>query len=234
MAFFGDTLSHAALLGVILGTLLEIGPDIGVLAVGAAVSLLLVVSQRRKTLVGDTLLGIFSHSALALGLVAVAFIEGPRVDLMSILFGDILAVDVSDLVWLYGGGIAVALALILMWQPLLAATIHEEMASVEGVPVNAVRLVFMLLLAVVVGLAMKVVGILLVTALLIIPPAAARSLSASPEGMAALAAVFGCGAVAGGLWGSLIFDTPSGPSIVVAALLVFLFSLLPSAFRRRR
>ena len=229
MAYFGDTLAHAALLGVALGILLDIDINLGIVAVCAAVAVILVVLQRRQALAGDTLLGILSHGGLALGLIAVAFLESPRVDLMSYLFGDILAVSARDIAWVYGGGAVVAAALAFLWRPLLAATVHEELARVEGVPVTAVRLAFMVLLAIVVALAMKVVGVLLVTSLLIIPAAAARRLAASPEQMAALAAVAGCAAVAGGLWGSFTFDTPSGPSIVVAALVLFVVSALAPA-----
>ncbi len=232
MAYFGDTLAHAALLGVALGFLLGIDINLGIVAVCTAVAVMLVVLQRRQPLAGDTLLGILSHGGLALGLIAVAFLEAPRVDLMSYLFGDILAVSAHDIAWVYGGGAAVAAALAFLWRPLLAATVHEELARVEGVPVTAVRLAFMVLLAIVVALAMKVVGVLLVTSLLIIPAAAARRLAASPEQMAALAAVAGCAAVAGGLWGSFTFDTPSGPSIVVAALVLFVVSALAPAVRR--
>lgn len=232
MAYFGDTLAHAALLGVALGFLLGIDINLGIVAVCAAVAVILVALQRRQPLAGDTLLGILSHGGLALGLIAVAFLESPRVDLMSYLFGDILAVSAYDIAWVYGGGAVVAAALAFLWRPLLAATVHEELARVEGVPVTAVRLAFMVLLAIVVALAMKVVGVLLVTSLLIIPAAAARRLAASPEQMAALAAVAGCAAVAGGLWGSFTFDTPSGPSIVVAALVLFVVSALAPAVRR--
>ena len=232
MAYFGDTLAHAALLGVALGFLLGIDINLGIVAVCAAVAVILVALQRRQPLAGDTLLGILSHGGLALGLIAVAFLESPRVDLMSYLFGDILAVSARDIAWVYGGGAVVAAALAFLWRPLLAATVHEELARVEGVPVTAVRLAFMVLLAIVVALAMKVVGVLLVTSLLIIPAAAARRLAASPEQMAALAAVAGCAAVAGGLWGSFTFDTPSGPSIVVAALVLFVVSALAPAVRR--
>ena len=232
MAYFGDTLAHAALLGVALGILLGIDINLGIVAVCAAVAVILVALQRRQPLAGDTLLGILSHGGLALGLIAVAFLESPRVDLMSYLFGDILAVSARDIAWVYGGGAAVAAALAFLWRPLLAATVHEELARVEGVPVTAVRLAFMVLLAIVVALAMKVVGVLLVTSLLIIPAAAARRLAASPEQMAALAAVAGCAAVAGGLWASFTFDTPSGPSIVVAALVLFVVSALAPAVRR--
>ena len=234
MAYFGDTLAHAALLGVALGFLLGIDINLGIVAVCAAVAVILVALQRRQPLAGDTLLGILAHGGLALGLIAVAFLESPRVDLMSYLFGDILAVSARDIAWVYGGGAVVAAALAFLWRPLLAATVHEELARVEGVPVTAVRLAFMVLLAIVVALAMKVVGVLLVTSLLIIPAAAARRLAASPEQMAALAAVAGCAAVAGGLWGSFTFDTPSGPSIVVAALVLFVVSALAPAVGRGR
>lgn len=234
MAYFGDTLAHAALLGVALGILLDIDINLGIVAVGAAVAVILVALQRRQSLAGDTVLGILSHGGLALGVIAVAFLETPRIDLMSYLFGDILAVSARDIAWVYGGGAAVAAALAFLWRPLLAATVHEELARVEGVPVTAVRLAFMVLLAIVVALAMKVVGVLLVTSLLIIPAAAARRLAASPEQMAALAAVAGCAAVAGGLWGSFTFDTPSGPSIVVAALVLFAVSALAPAARPGR
>ena len=234
MAYFGDTLAHAALLGVALGFLLGIDLNVGVVAVGVFVALLLAVLQRSRHLGSDTLLGILSHGALALGLVAVAFVENARLDLMSYLFGDILAVTGTDIAWVLGGGVLVLAVLGFLWRPLLAITVHEELASVEGVPVVAVRLAYMILLAVVVALAMKVVGILLVTSLLIIPAAAARRLAPTPETMAVLAAVAGCMAVAGGLWGSFVYDTPSGPSVVVAALGLFAASVVLPALRRRR
>ncbi|OHC75860.1 MAG: hypothetical protein A3G18_02170 [Rhodospirillales bacterium RIFCSPLOWO2_12_FULL_58_28] len=226
LAYFGDTLAHAALLGVALGFLLGIGPDIGVAVVCLIVAALLTQLQRMRSLAGDTLLGILSHGALAFGVIALSLIEGPRAGLMSYLFGDILAVSGGDIARIYGGGAVAAASLFFLWRPLLAAAVHEELAIVEGAPVAGARLAFMLLLAVVVALAMKVVGILLVTALLIIPAAAARSLASSPEQMAALASVAGCVAVASGLWGSFVFDAPSGPSIIVAALGLFALSLM--------
>ena len=152
-----------------------------------------------------------------------------RVDLMSYLFGDILAVDVKDLLWIYGGG-GVALGVLLwIWRPLLAVTVDEALAQAEGIPTLRLQLVFMLLIAGLIALAMKIVGILLVTSLIIIPAATARRFSATPEAMAVLAAIIGCLAVAGGLAGSMAFDTPSGPSIVVAAFALFLVSALNPA-----
>ena len=231
MAFFGGTLSHSALLGVGLGVLLGIDLTVGVFATCGVVAVGLVMLERRTRLANDTLLGILAHASLAFGLIALTFMESRRIDLMSYLFGDVLAATVSDIAVIYGGGAIVIAALVFLWRPLLTATVHEELAHVEGVPVTAVNMAFMLLLAVVVALAMKVVGILLVTSLIIIPAAAVRRFSPSPEHMAALASVAGCVAVAGGLWLSFAFDMPSGPSIVVAAFILFVLSALTPPFK---
>ncbi len=229
MAYFGDTLAHSALLGVALGLLMEVNVDLAIIAVCVLLALLLVGLQLRKRLASDTLLGILSHTALALGLIAIALVESVRVDLMGYLFGDILAVSDMDVAWVWGGGILVAGLLAAIWRPLLAITVHEELARVEGVPVAAVRSTFMVLMALVIAVAMKVVGILLVTSLLIIPAAAARHFARSPEQMAGLAAAFGTLAVAGGLFGSWHWNLPAGPAIVVAAAgLFFLAPLVPS------
>ena len=228
MAYFGDTLAHASLLGVALGFALRWNLAAGVLAVCAAVALLLLVLQRRRQLSGDTILGILSHSALALGLVAVAFLETLRVDLVAYLFGDVLAVARGDVLWIWIGGLCALAALLALWRPLLAMTVHEELARVEGVRVDLAQTVFVLLLSLVVALMMKVVGILLVTALLIIPAATARRFARSPEALAAWASLLGCLAVGCGLWGSLRWDTPAGPSMVVAAAGIFgLVELIP-------
>jgi zinc transport system permease protein len=232
MAYFGDTLSHSALLGVALGLLLGLSPNLGVVLVSASLAVLLAMLQQWGRLASDTLLGIFSHSALSLGLVAIAFMPGLRLDLMGYLFGDILAVTAADLAWIYAGGGLVLAALAAIWRPLLALTVHEELARVEGAPVILVRLIFMLLIALVIAVAMKIVGILLITSLLIIPAASARRLARNPEQMAGLAVVSGWLAVALGLWGSLQWDTPTGPSVVVAAAALFLLSQLLPLDRR--
>ncbi len=225
MAFFGDALAHSALLGIALGFLFRLDLTLGVVGVCVLLALLLTVLQRQTRLPGDTILGIFAHSSLAFGLVVVSFMDRLRVDLISFLFGDILAVTPLDLAWIYGAGIAVLGILAWLWQPLLNLSVHEDLARVEGVPADQVKLAFVLLLAIVVAIAMKIVGVLLITALLIVPAAAARNFARSPEQMAALAALAGALAVAGGLAASLIFDTPSGPSIVAAAAVLFALSV---------
>ena len=225
MAYFGDSLAHSALLGLALGTAFSINLNIGVLASFVLFAFLLAYLQTQRTLATDTILGILSHAALAAGLVAVSFLERVRVDLMGYLFGDILSVSWGDLVWIYGGGAVSLGVLVLIWGHLLAITVHEEMALAEGVPVALVRMAFMQVIALAIVVAMKIVGILLITALLIIPAATARRFARSPEQMALLAAAIGCVAVLGGIAGSLAWDTPSGPSIVVVAALLFALSL---------
>jgi len=225
MAYFGDALSHSALLGVALGFLLGVNLTVAVIALCLVLSLLLVALQQQRRLASDTLLGIMAHSTLSLGLVALAFLETVRVDLMGYLFGDILAVRPSDLWWIYGGGALALAATVLLWRPLLAITVHEELAQVEGINVPATRLAFMLLVALVIAVAMKVVGILLITSLLILPAAAARRCARTPEAMAVLAALAGVIAVIGGVGASLRWDLPTGPAVVLTASLLFALSL---------
>jgi len=226
MAYFGDTMSHSALLGVALGLALEMNITLGIIAICIAIALLLFSLQHQQRLATDTLLGIFAHASLSLGLVALSFMEGIRVDLMAYLFGDVLAVTHADL-WLIGIGGVIVLAMLLgMWRSLLAMTVNADLAAAEGVPVVWVRLGFMLLIALVIAVAMKIIGILLITSLLIIPAATARRFSQTPEQMALTAAVLGIVAVAMGLGASLQWDSPSGPSIVVAATVLFMLSLL--------
>ncbi len=231
MAYFGDTLAHSALLGVALGFLLGINVSLGIVATCVLLAILLVILRQQRGLADDTLLGILSHSALSLGLVVIAFMETLRVDLVSYLFGDILAVGTTDIYLVYAGGIAAVGLMVVLWRPLLSITVHEDLARVEGVPVLRTQIAFMLLIAVVIALAMKVVGILLVTSLLIIPAAAARQFARTPLQMGLLASLIGCLAVGLGLQGSLIWDLPSGPAIVVAAAILFCVSL---AVRPRR
>jgi zinc transport system permease protein len=227
MAYYGDTLAHSALLGIALGFLLEVDIIAGVTAVCVVVALVVAAMQRRGMLATDTLLGIMAHSTLAFGLVVLAFLPNVRVDLLAYLFGDILAVGVGDIAWIYGGGLVALAVVAVMWRRLLSLTVHEELAEVEGVNVPVLRLAFMVLLALVIAVAMKVVGILLITSLLIIPAATARRFSHTPEQMAVLAAAIGCLAVLGGLAASFRFDTPSGPSVVASAFVLFLVSRLP-------
>ena len=232
MAYFGDTMAHSALLGIALGLLLDVPMMAGVFAIAVAASLALIALERIGALPTDALLGILSHSSLALGLVIVSMLTWVRVDLMSLLFGDVLAFSTGDIAVIYGGGAVVLCTMALVWRSLLAGTVSHDLAQAEGMAPTAAKIVFMVLMAGVIAVSMKIVGILLITSLLISPAATARQFSGTPERMAVLASLIGVGAVATGLAGSLRLDTPSGPSIVVAALAFFLAASLITALRR--
>ncbi|WP_421723824.1 metal ABC transporter permease [Bauldia sp.] len=229
LAYFGDTLAHAALLGVALAFLLEVNITLAVFVVSSLIAIALLLLRRQSGLSSDALLGLLSHSALAIGLVVLAFMTWVRMDLMGLLFGDILAVSRTDILVVYVGGVAILTTLGLIWTPLFAGTVSREVAEAEGRSPGRADFVFMLLMALAIAIAMKIVGVLLITALLIIPAAAARRFAATPEQMAVIAALIGAIAVVGGLFGSLQWDTPSGPTIVVAAVTLFAVSLTPLA-----
>lgn len=226
MAYFGDALAHAALLGVGLGLLFRLQPAWGIVASGIGMALLLTALQRRQSVAIDSLIGILSYTAFAASLLLIGWLDDPRIDLMAYLFGDLLALQTETLPWLLGGCALVLLTLLLFWRPLLRLTVHEDLARTDGLPTTALQLLLLILMAVVVALAMPLVGILLITALLIIPPATAHRFAHSPESMALIAAGCGSLSVAGGLGLSLWLDLPAGPAIVCSAASLYFLSLL--------
>ncbi|USD64540.1 zinc ABC transporter permease subunit ZnuB [Vibrio sp. SCSIO 43136] len=224
MAYFGDTLAHASLLGISLGLLLNINLYLALVICCMALAVMLVTMQKQKIVATDTLLGILAHSALSLGLVSISFFDDVRIDLMAYLFGDLLAVSPDDLIFISAGCLFVLAALIFFWRPLLSSSVNEELASIEGINTDLMRLVLMLLVGVVIAVGMKFVGALLITSLMLIPSAAARRFARSPEQMAVLAAIIGVLSVWSGLYFSWNFDTPAGPSVVLSAATVFLLA----------
>jgi zinc transport system permease protein len=224
MAYFGDTLAHASLMGLALGFLLNVNIYLALLVCCLALAVLLVTLQKQQLVATDTLLGILAHSSLSVGLVSVSFLDNVRVDLMSYLFGDLLAVSLQDLIFIYAGVVAVSACLYIFWRPLLSSTVSEELAAVEGVNTDLVRLVLMLMVGVVIAVGMKFVGALIMTSLLIIPAATARKLSSTPEQMALFASIIGSISVLMGLSLSWHFDTPAGPSVVISATSLFMLS----------
>ena len=226
MAYFGDTLAHASLMGLALGFLLEINLYLALLICCLGLALILVTLQKQKLVATDTLLGILAHSSLSLGLIAVSFLDSVRIDLMSYLFGDLLAVSPSDLLVIYTGVVVVGVTLFMFWRPLLSTTINEDLAAVDGINIDLMRLILMLLVGLVIAVGMKFVGALIMTSLLIIPAATARKLAQTPEQMAGIASIIGSISVCSGLYLSWTFDTPAGPSVVVSATAMFMFSQL--------
>jgi zinc transport system permease protein len=234
MAYYGEAVAQAALIGVALGLALALDLTASVLIVTLAVSGLLLLLGRQQVVPFDSLLGLLAHAALAVGVIAASLVRGPQVDLMAFLFGDIFAITGTDLAWIYLGGAAALGALVFVWRPLLSLSVHEDLAAAEGTATERAKLMFVLVLALVVAIAIKIVGALLTIAFLIMPAAAARPVSATPERMAVLAAAFGMLAVALGLFLSVSFDTPGGPSIVLVLAALFAVSIFPSVLRRRR
>ncbi len=232
MAFFGDATAHAAILGVALSLALSLPITLGALVVAVAMAFL--VSQLTdRGLAMDTGLGVLSHSALAIGLVAVSFLNGVRVDLGAYLFGDILAVTKGDLVTIWIGAACVVALMVWRWNALLTATLSPDLAYAAGFNPKREQMVLTLALAVVVAVAIKVVGVLLIGAMLLIPPAAARPWSTTPERMAVLAGVIGVVSAVAGLQGAFVFDTPAGPSIVTAATAFFAILGISAQILRR-
>lgn len=224
MAYFGDTLAHASLMGLALGFLFNINLYFALLICCLMLAVLLVTLQKQKLVATDTLLGILAHSALSLGLVAVSFLDNVRVDLMSYLFGDLLAVSPTDLMFIYAGAAVIGLVLTIFWRPLLSTTVNEDLAAVDGINIDLMRLILMLLVGIVIAVGMKFVGALIMTSLLIIPAATARKFANTPEQMAFLASIIGSIAVFGGLSLSWFYDTPAGPSVVISAAAMFMLS----------
>ena len=224
MAYFGDTLAHASLMGLALGFLLDINLYLALTICCLALAVILVTLQKQRLVATDTLLGILAHSALSLGLVSVSFLDDVRIDLMSYLFGDLLAVTPDDLIYIYLGAAIIGFVMLIFWRSLLSTTVNEELAAVEGHNTDLMRLILMLMVGLVIAIGMKFVGALIMTSLLIIPAATARRFANTPEQMALLASALGSLSVILGLALSWHFDTPAGPSVVLSAAALFLLS----------
>ena len=225
LSYFGDTLAHSALLGVTLAYSLEFNIALSVFIISALIALILINLQKRTNLPGDALLGLLAHSSLAVGLVVIGFLSFIRFDVMGLLFGDILAVNVNDIIIIWIGGAIILLVLKFIWKSLFASTVNYELAEAEGLNPDRAKAVFTILMAAIIAISIKMVGLLLITGMLIIPAAMARNISTSPQGMVIYSILGGLLSVIIGLFSSLEFNTPSGPSIIAASLLLFILSL---------
>ena len=227
LSYFGDTLSHSALLGVTLAYSFSLNISLSVFIISAVVALLLINLQKRTKLAGDSLLGLLAHSTLAIGLVLIGFLSYIRFDLMGLLFGDILAVSIEDIALVWGGGFVILGILYFIWKSLFSATVNYDLSAAEGMKPEVSNFIFTLLLAGVIALSIKMIGALLITGLLLIPAATARNISNSPNQMVFLATLVGIISVIAGLFTSLELNTSSGPTIIVVALILFIVSLVP-------
>ncbi|WP_118806193.1 zinc ABC transporter permease subunit ZnuB [Haemophilus haemolyticus] len=225
MAYFGDTLSHSALLGVALGIFLQVNPYIAIVVLTLILAIAMVWLESNTQFSIDTLLGIIAHSCLSLGVVTVGLLQNVRVDLMSYLFGDLLAINYTDLIYIGIGVIIVLSTLIYFWQSLLSTTVSPELAQVEGINIKKMRFILMILTALTIALSMKFVGALIITSLLIIPAATARRFARTPESMVGWAIVVSMLSIIAGLILSAFYDTAAGPSVVICSALLFVLSL---------
>ena len=225
LSYFGDTLSHSALLGVTMAYTFDLNIAISVFLISSVIALILIQLQKKTNLPGDALLGLLAHSSLAVGLVVIGFLTFIRFDIMGLLFGDILAVTTDDLLVIWTGGALILIVLKLIWNPLLASTVNYELAEAEGLNPDRAKAIFTILMAAVIAISIKMVGLLLITGMLIIPAAMARNISDSPQKMVLFSIIGGLLSVILGLYSSLEFNTSSGPSIIAAALILFILSL---------
>ena len=226
LSFFGDTLAHSALLGVTLAFSFDINIAFSVFIISSAIALILLKLQKKTNLPGDALLGLLAHSSLAVGLVVIGFLSFIRFDIMGLLFGDILAVTENDLIIIWVGGALILFVLKLIWKPLFASTVNYELAEAEGMKPERVNAIFTILMAAIIAISIKMVGLLLITGMLIIPAAMARNISNNPKQMVLFSIIGGLLSVVMGLFGSLEINTPSGPSIITAGLILFILSLI--------
>lgn len=221
MAYFGEAMAHATMLGIGLSLMMGINPALGVSALCLLLALLLARLQPQRLLASDTLLGIVSHGSLALGLLLVSLSAEPRMNLEAFLFGDLLSLTHPDLLKIGILATGVLTALALSWSSLVSITVQDELAQIEGVRVGLMNTLFLCLVAITIALGIQLLGVILITAMLIMPAATARRVSRSPEQMALLAVAVGCAGVVAGLALSWFADTPTGPSIISANLMLF-------------
>ncbi|MDP3685327.1 MAG: metal ABC transporter permease [bacterium] len=231
MAFFSDAISHASLLGVALALLFSLPPLVGALALALVAAVVIAVLRGRSVLSLDTLIGVFFSAAVALGVITMGFLKGYRADLLAFLFGDVLALGPLDIVLAWLLSAAVLVLLFFSWRAIVLSTLHRDLAAVEGVPVVRTDLLFLILVAFVVAVAIRIVGVVLVTALLIVPAATAQNLARNFRGMVAWSVCVSVVSLFGGLLLSFATNLPSGPTIVVVATALFLFSLGARATR---
>lgn len=230
MAFMGETIAHSSLLGVVLGVLLGIMPQYSILIMAVMIAVVLYVMDRGRGLARDVSLTVIAHGSLGVGLFVISMMPNVTIDIDAYLFGSLLAIDDIDLLIIFIGGGGIFAVLMLYWKSLVAITISPDLAKAENGVQSEAELIFTILVAILVAITMKITGLLLVSAILIIPAAAARFLSDSPEKMAVFASIIGLISVTIGLYVSLINDVAGNAAIIVVAIFIFIVCFLSSRF----
>ena len=229
MSYYGESIAHSSLLGVAFAILMGVSINLGVVFTCLLFGILFLWLQHSKVLSSDTLLGVLAHVTLALGIIIIS-LNKIKIDIHAFLFGDILTVSSSDLWGMYLGVLIAVFLICYNWSSLLLVTIDEDLAKAEGVNTLNINLLFTSILTIVVAISIQIIGLLLITAMLIIPAAASRRLANSPETMALVATFIGIVSVILGVMLSVEIDAPSGPSIVLVSAILFFLSPFLSIF----
>ena len=228
MAYFGATIAHSGLLGAALGLALAINPTLSIILIAFTVAASLIWLENHTDLPSDALMGFLAHGALAAGLIMASLMEGQRLDLMGYLFGDIFSIADDELLWIIFGGAFICAIMYVIWRPLISLSVHEELAAAEGTNTELIKSVFIFVLAFTIAIAMKVIGILLITAFLIMPPSIARSFAQTPEAMLTWTAIISTLSVITGIAIAYAFNTPGGPTIIMVMVALLLATQLKS------
>ncbi|MEH2325324.1 MAG: metal ABC transporter permease [Nostoc sp.] len=221
LSFFSHAVGHAALVGVALGVLLQINPTWMLLPFTLVFGVIVLYFIDKTNLGSDSVLSIVLSGALAIGVILTSLIKGYRGNLMAVLFGDILAIDTTDLILtllvLVGGSIFLLSTL----RQQILLTLNPDVAQVQGIPVQLYRYVFVVLLSLAVAVAIKAVGVLLVNAFLVIPASTAKLMSHHFSRFLVISVIVGSISSIAGIIVSGIFNFASGPSIVLVQFLLF-------------
>jgi len=226
MSFFSDAISHSAFAGIAVGALLGIDLSMSSLIVAMLVSLLIAFLSEKTSLSHDTVIGIAFSGAIASGMLALGMLKGYRVDIFTYLFGDILAITNTDLLFLFIISILSIVILLFFSKPLFQITFNRDLAQVEGINVRLFEYLLFFIIAVVVTVSLKIIGIILVTSLLIVPAAAAKNLASSMKHLFILSCAFGLVSGITGLIASVYLNTASGPTIVLVSIGIFFLTVL--------
>ena len=233
MSYYGESIAHSSLLGVGFAILMGVSINLGIVFTCLLFGILFLWLQHSKVLSSDTLLGVLAHVTLALGIIIIS-LNKIKIDIHAFLFGDILTVSSSDLWAMYLGVLIAVFLICYNWSSLLLVTIDEDLAKAEGVNTLNINLLFTSILTIVVAISIQIIGLLLITAMLIIPAAASRRLTNSPETMALVATFIGIVSVILGILLSVEIDAPSGPSIVLVSAILFFLSPILSIFTNKK
>ena len=226
MSFFSDAISHSAFAGLAAGILLGIDLSLSSIAVAILISLLIAFLSEKTTLSHDTIIGIAFSGAIATGMLIIGRLKGYRADIFTFLFGDILAITKTDILLIFVISIFTITILLAFLKPFLQITFNRDLAKVEGINVRFFEYLLFFIIAIVVTVSLKIIGIILVTSLLIVPAAAAKNIASSLKQLFSLSCIFGVVSGIIGLTGSVYLNTASGPTIVLVSIVIFFLTML--------